>query len=66
MREGGCLTRQCLSQPRVDLLRGLLLHAGHHVAVRVQSDADGGVTEPLGDGLRDGYGARWRGSRRRT
>ena len=25
------LTRQCLSQPRVDLLGGLLLHARHHV-----------------------------------
>src|SRR5450759_5197231 len=45
------LSRQCLPQSRVDLLRGLLLHARHHMAVRVQGDTDGGVTEAFGDDL---------------
>ena len=39
------LTRQCLPQSGVDLLRRLLLYAGRHAAVYVQRDADVGVTE---------------------
>jgi hypothetical protein len=42
---------QCCPQSGVDLLRGLLLHARHHVAIGVQRDADGGVTEALEDDL---------------
>jgi len=45
------LSRQSRPQCRVDLIGGLLLHAGQYVTVRVQGDADEGVTEALGDDL---------------
>jgi len=37
------LSRQSCPQPRVDLLRGLLLHARHHVRVGVCGDLDARV-----------------------
>src|SRR5450830_1284981 len=43
--------QQRLPQTLVDLLRRFLLHARHHMAVRVERDADRGVPEPLADDL---------------
>ena len=53
--EASTLSRQCLSQSRVNFLRGLFLHAGHHMAVRVQGNIDGGVTEALADSFGSGH-----------
>jgi hypothetical protein len=39
-------------QRRVDAIGRLFLHAGDHVAVRVEGDADGRVSEALADNLR--------------
>jgi hypothetical protein len=53
--EASTLSRQCLSQSHVNFLRGLFLHAGHHMAVRVQGNINGGVTEALADSFGSGH-----------
>ena len=43
--------RQCRSESRIDLLSRFFLHGRQDMGLGVKRDADGGVTEALGDDL---------------